>query len=274
MMKQMKKIKIALMVLMIGSQIISGQSRNAGLESFRSDVLAKYSEFFTQSDLDEKGQLRLAATGTYNNLSLSEKTEIMNALPGFWRESLIIVHFGSGRELWTWSAERGSAKMIDAWDLNPEPVAAVTETDLPEVAKHPWFFYIGGAQQMDSNKNLSGALNIRTGFFMLKNKLDLAVSLTESLTGNLEDESASLTTGIGIGSKYYFPLTKSSISPNLGAELAVTLPSGGKAAFTPSLLAGVSWFVGPGCLDAGVRVGSSSTMMFGYTLIPRLKTGK
>ncbi len=45
-----------------------------------------------------------------------------------------------------------------------------------DIAKHPWFFYIGGASQMDSsNKNLNGALSARLGFFLLLNKLDLAV---------------------------------------------------------------------------------------------------
>lgn len=220
----------------------------------------------------EKGRLRLTASGSYSRLALSGKSDIMNTLLRSWQESLVIVHLESRRELWGWNSESGGARLIDAWDLNPEPVAAMTEPAQTEIAKHPWFLYIGGAQQMDSNKNISGALNIRTGFFMLQNKMDLAVSLTESLSGNLEDESASLTTSLGVGSKYYFPLQKSSIRPNLGAELAVSLPSGGKAAFTPSMLAGLSWFVGPGCLDAGLRLGSSSMLMFGYTLIPRLKT--
>ena len=269
---QMKKISIALIILLVGSQFIYGQDRNARLESFRSGALTRYGEYFSAAGLDEKGQLRLTASGSYDRLAMPGKTDIMNTLLRSWQESLVVVHLESRRELWGWNSESGGARLIDAWDLNPEPVAAVTETTQTLIAKHPWFLYIGGAQQMDSNKNISGALNVRTGFFMLQNKMDLAVSLTESLSGNLEDESASLTTSLGLGSKYYFQLQKSSLRPNLGAELAVTLPTGGKAAFTPSMLAGVSWFVGPGCLDAGLRIGSSSMLMFGYTLIPKLKT--
>jgi hypothetical protein len=272
MIKQMKKISIAIIIILAGSQFIYGQDRNAGLESFRSGTLAKYREYFSAAGLDEKGQLRLTALESYGRLTVTGKTDVMNTLLKSWQESLVMVHLESRRELWGWNNEKGAAIQIDAWDLNPEPVAAVSGPAESEIAKHPWFLYIGGAQQMDSNKNISGALNLRTGFFMLENKMDLAVSLTESLSGNLEDESASLTTSLGLGSKYYFPLTKSSLRPNLGAELAVSLPSGGKAAFTPSMLAGVSWFVGPGCLDAGLRVGSSSMLMFGYTLIPKLKT--
>jgi len=271
---QMKKISIVLFIILVGSQFIFGQDRNARLESFKSGALANYREYFLAAGLDEKDQLRLTASGSYDRLAMSGKTDIMNTLLRSWQESLVIVHLESRRELWGWNSENGRAIQIDTWDLNPEPVAVASEPAETEIAKHPWFLYVGGAQQMDSNKNISGALNLRTGFFMLQNKMDLAVSLTESLSGNLEDESASLTTSVGVGSKYYFRLTKSSLRPNLGAELAVSLPSGGKAAFTHSMLAGVSWFVGPGCLDAGLRIGSSSMMMFGYTLIPKLKTGK
>lgn len=260
------------MILLVGSQLMTGQDRSARLESFRSGVLAKYSEYFSDSGLDDRGQLRLTASGSYDRLAQPGKTDIMNSLLRSWQESLVIVHLESRRELWGWNSDNNGARLIDFWDLNPEPVVTVTEKEQPEIARHPWFLYVGGAQQMDSNKNISGALNVRTGFFMLQNKMDLAVSLTESLSGNLEDESASLTTSIGVGSKYYLPLAKSSLRPNLGAEFAVSLPSGGKAAFTPSLLAGVSWFTGPGCLDAGLRIGSSSMLMFGYTLIPRLKS--
>lgn len=271
---QMKKITIIFIVLVIGSQMISGQDQNARLSSFKSDVLARYQGYFSEAGLDEKGQLRLTASQGYSQMALSGKTEIMNNILRSWQESLVVVHIGSQRELWGWDSESRGGRLIDAWDLNPEPLPSASDPAKQEIAKHPWFLYIGGAQQMDSNKNISGALNVRTGFFMLNNRLDLAVSLTEALSGNIEDGSASLTTMAGIGSKYYFPLTKSNLSPNLGAELAVSIPSGGKVSFTPSALAGISWFVGPGCLDAGLRIGSSSMMMFGYTLIPKLKSGK
>jgi hypothetical protein len=83
-----------------------------------------------------------------------------------------------------------------------------------------------------------------------------------------------MSTSIGLASKFYYPIKKHNISPSLGAELAVTIPAEGEIAFTPYLLAGVSWYVGPGSLDAGLRIGSSSMLMFGYTLIPKFKSGK
>lgn len=274
MITQMNKIKIAVIVLLLGSQVIFSQDQKSGLDSFRSQVLTRYKEYFTSAGLDDKGQLRLTASVSYSQLALSGKTEVMNDILKSWQQSLVIVQTGSRRELWGWNSENSSARLIDNWDLNPEPASVQEDQEQSEIGKHPWFFYIGGAQQMDSNKNISGALNIRTGFFLLQNKMDLAVSLTEALSGNIEDESASLMTSLGIGGKYYLPLKKNDLRPNIGAEVGVSFQKGGSVSFTPSVLAGVSWFVGPGCLDAGLRLGSSSMMMFGYTLIPKLKAGK
>jgi hypothetical protein len=261
MMKQMKRLQTAIIVLLIGSHVIFGQDKNAKLESFRSDVLAKYSAYFTTSALDESGQLRLTAGEGYVRLTPSDKKDIMNIILRSWQESLVIVQFDTRRELWGWNSETKDGQLIETWNLNPQPRSA-------------WFFYIGGASQMDSQQNLNGALSARLGFFLLLNKLDLAASVTEQLSGNIEDESSSLTTSIGLSSKFYFPIQKHNVSPNLGAELSVTIPSEGEMAFTPYFLAGVSWFVGPGSLDAGLRIGSSSMLMFGYTLVPKFKSGK
>ncbi len=274
MMKHMKRLHTSIVVLLIGTQIIFGQDQNAKLESFRTEVLAKYSSYFSGAGLEENGQLRLTALESFRRLESSGKEDIMNILLRSWQEELVVVHMESRRELWAWNSETGNSQLIDTWDLNPEPVTSVSAVPQSDIAKHPWFFYIGGAQQMDSFQNINGALNARIGFFLLSNKLDLAVSLTETLSGNLEDESHSMMTSIGLGSKYYFPIKKSNLSPNLGAELAVTIPSEGEVAFTPSMLAGVCWFVGPGCFDAGLRVGSTSMVIIGYTLIPKFKSAK
>jgi hypothetical protein len=274
MMKQMKRLQSAIIVLLIGSQVIFGQDKNAKLDSFRSDVLAKYPAYFTAATLDESGQLRLTAGENYSKLALSDKKDIMNILLRSWQESLVILHFESRRELWGWNDETKDGQLIEVWNLNPQPHSAEPQAMQSDIAKHPWFFYIGGASQMDSFKNINGALSARLGFFLLLNKWDLAASVTEQLSGNLEDESPSMSTSIGLASKFYYPIKKHNLSPSLGAELAVTIPAEGEMAFTPYLLAGVSWYVGPGSLDAGLRIGSSSMLMLGYTLIPKFKSGK
>lgn len=272
--KHMKRLYTSIIVLLIGTQLMTGQDQSARLGTFRSEVLAKYSSYFSAATLDENGQLRLTALESFISLESTGKEDIMNILLRSWQESLVVVQMESERELWAWNIETGKARLIDSWDLNPEPVAPVAATPQSDIAKHPWFFYIGGAQQMDSFKNINGAINARLGFFLLLNKLDLAVSLTETLSGNLEDESSSILTSIGLASKYYFPLKKKNISPNLGAELAVTIPLDGEMVFTPSMLAGVSWFAGPGCFDAGLRIGNTYMVIIGYTLIPKFKFAK
>ena len=274
MMKQMKRLKTAIVVLLIVSQAIFGQDKNAKLDSFRSDVLAKYPAYFTAAALDKSGQLRLTTGESYSKLAASDKKDIMNILLRSWQESLVVLQLESKRELWGWNNETKDAMLIEAWNLNPDPPAAAPQAMQSDIAKHPWFFYIGGASQMDSNKNLNGALSARLGFFLLLNKLDLAASVTEQLSGNMEDVSPSMSTSVGLASRFYYPIKKHNISPNFGAELAVTIPAEGKIAFTPYLLTGLSWYVGPGALDAGLRIGSSSMLMLGYTLIPKFKSGK
>ncbi|MRR21517.1 hypothetical protein EG830_00865 [bacterium] len=270
----MKRLNTSIIALLMAIQVMSGQDQSAKLESFRSEVLTKYTSYFSAAGLDENGQLRLTAQENFGRLESSGKQDIMNILLRSWQETLVVVHLQSGRELWSWNNEAGMAQFIDAWDLNPEPAAPAAAAPQSDIARHPWFFYIGGAQQMDSFKNINGALNARVGFFLLADMLDLAVSVTETLSGNLEDESSSMITSIGLASKYYFPLKKNNLSPNLGAELAVSIPAGGEMAFTPSLLAGVSWFVGPGSFDAGLRIGNTYMVIVGYTLIPKLKSKK
>ncbi len=274
MMKQMNRIYTAIIVLLIGTQVISGQDQKVKLKSFRSDVLAKYSAYFSAADLDEHGKLRLTAGESYSKLAPSDKKDIMNIIIRSWQESLVVLQFESKRELWGWNDELKDALLIDAWNLNPDPPSAEPQAIRSDIARHPWFFYLGGASQMDSFKNVNGALNARLGFFLLRNKWDLAASVTEQLSGNIEDESSSMLTSVGLASKFYFPIKKHSISPNLGAEVAVTIPKEGTVSFSPSALAGISWYVGPGSLDAGFRIGSSSMLMLGYTLIPKFKSGR
>lgn len=271
MMKKMKRAYIIIIVLLTGTSFLKGQVQNTEFETFKSDVSTKFREYFSDAGKDQSGQFRLTATLNYSQMSASKRKDVMSSLLRSRPATLVIVHLGSQRELWAWNSEAGNAGQLDAWDLNPAPATSSAEEAQPEIAKHPWFFYIGGAQQMDSNKNLNGALNVRVGFFLLRDKMDLAVSLSELLSGNLEAESASMTTSIGLASKYYLVIKNSRMRPNLGAELAVSIPSGGSTALTPSALAGISWFVGPGCFDAGLRVGSSSMLLFGYTFIPKLQ---
>jgi len=102
-------------------------------------------------------------------------------------------------------------------------------------------------------------------------KWDIAATFSEQISGNFESEDVSLQTSIGVMTKVYYPITKYNFSPFAGAEAAVSFVKGAKATFTPSFLVGMSWFVGSGSLDVGVRAGSSTSLMVGFTVIPKYR---
>ena len=272
--QEMKRILTTTMITLFVIQTCLGQDPGVRLTRFRTGILPGYGTYFDGADMDESGKLSLRASESYENLAADGKQQIMKGLLGEWRQPLVIVAMETKRELWGWDKETGKASLIDMWDLNPEPPVAETKTDNSPAARHPWFFYIGGAQRMDSQKNINGAINGRVGFFLLRDKWDMALTLSESIAGNFESDELSMTTSAGVMSKVYFPIRKYNISPNAGAEAAVTIPRGGRATFTPSFIVGLSWYVGIGSLDVGLRVGSSSMLMAGYTIIPKFKFKK
>lgn len=270
----MKSLNIAAVLLLICVQIASAQQQKSTLDHFRSEVLPGYSEYFSAADQAEAGQMVLAATEKYCRLSGAERQGMISKIAGSCGGLLVIIRCDTRRELWEWNAESGTAQQIDSWDLNPEPPATPPQETGDGIMKHPWFFYVGSAQRMDSEKNINGALNLRAGFFLLRNRWDLAASFAEQVGGNLESEDFSLTTSLGLMSKVYFPVKKYNLSPNLGAEAAVSIPVNGTASFTPSFIAGVSWFTGPGSLDVGFRFGRTASLMLGYTLVPKIRLFK
>ncbi|MDX9772074.1 MAG: hypothetical protein RBT02_01485 [Bacteroidales bacterium] len=270
----MKRLFIVTIIALSVIQSCFGQSLMEKLVQFRTDMMPKYGTYFTSADLDDGDRLILKAGIPYSNLADDDKQSIMEVLLRSWQEPLVIVICETRRELWGWDSQVRSASLIDLWDLNPEPVAVETSTEPSAVARHPWFFYVGSAQQIDSDKNINAALSGRVGVFLLRNKWDMALTLSEAVAGNLESEDLSITTSAGVMSKIYFPIRKYNIGPNAGAEVAVTIPSGGKATFTPSFLVGLSWYVGIGSMDVGLRVGSNTMMMLGYTVIPNFKFKK
>jgi outer membrane protein W len=106
-------------------------------------------------------------------------------------------------------------------------------------------------------------------------KWDLALSLA------LSEDDIEVNIPIGLSSKYYFPTTIKGerISPYLGGSIGYTYvsaydsmsdteTSGWQA--DNSILAGVSWALGPGSLDVGVEYSkvSNFAVTVGYTFFP------
>lgn len=268
----MKRYILISFIMLVPFLQSNGQEKTDRLADFISNVLPQYSRWFTAAGLTPGGELQLTANDTYSLMPERDKQELMNRVTPLWKETLIVVRIGTGSELWGWDSDLSRAVRTDEWDRETVNIRGATVgASADERPAHPWFFYAGSVMQMDSEKNITGALNLRTGIFLLLNKWDAAVTFAESLSGNIESEDMSMQTSFGLMSRYYFPLEKHNISPNVGGELAVTIPSGGSASLTPSALLGFTWLAGPGSLDIGFRIGSSTSLLLGYTFIPRYK---
>jgi len=267
----MKKLFTILFVIVLGSpQTFAQASKN--LDAFREKVLPQYSTYFTQAELTEKGGLSLSASDNYASLPSESKKSIVTNITSAWKDSLVIIHYGSMRELWGWNARTSETKLLDELDMDmaiPVP-AKVPEANLQKTNLHPWFMYLGGQVMGDSQKSLNISLNMRLGFFLLMNRWDFATTLSAGSSGNIETTGTPYT-NIGAMTRVHFPIKKYGISPNIGAEMTVASFGKTESTFAPSLVVGLSWFVGIGRIDIGIKIGNITSGMGGYTMYPGLK---
>lgn len=273
----MKHSIILIFILAIGLQSSYSQGTSEKIGTFRANVLPQYNVYFSSADLTPAGQLSLTATGNYSSVSKESRMTLMNSIVKSWQESLIIIQDGTKRELWGLNNDTGRAYLIDAWDIDKKPAAAKPPVIQSNIARHPWFMYGGFQDQLDSRKNINMGINLRTGFFMLRDRWDLAASASGFMTGNLDSEGGNFQYNLGLSSKVYFPIKKYKVSPNIGGEVAWTNYSMEETSITsvsPFLLAGISWYVGNGSFDLGVRAGKQAVVLIGYTFIPRLNAAK
>lgn len=276
----MNRVFNILTIFIIGSSQIFAQNQAENLATFRESVLPKYNVYFTQVDLTESGQLSLSANDKYQPLSIAGKKAIMDQLARSWQESLVLIQYKSKRELWVWDGDTGKALLLDSWDINATAVTKTATSTGSKTALHPWFVYVGGQGQMDKNHEVNGAINTRVGFFLLRNRWDLAWTFSGGLLGNIDSEAPMTSRfSTGLMSKVYFPIKKLNISPNAGIDVSSTTYTSSEAAGNTydrsvSLLAGISWFIGHGSLDVGFRIGNEFNTMIGYTYIPQFKSRK
>lgn len=267
----MKQLQTLLVTILLGTQLAFAQS-SVKLESFRDKVLPQYSTFFNQALLTENGRLNLTAVDKYILLPADSKKGVMLNITNAWRDSLVVVHYGSKSELWGWNTSTG-ARLLDEWDSALPPAAYLPAAKAPDMILHPWFVYLGGQLMFDSQKNINISLNTRLGFFLLLNRWDLATTLSAGLSGNA-DAAGTPYSNIGVMSRVHFPIKKSGISPNIGGEISLASFGDTQPAFTPSLVLGISWFVGFGRLDIGIKIGDITSGTGGYSMYPGMKRMK
>lgn len=269
-------MKRTILLFLISMGLRSVFAQDAGpLAAFQSEVLPQYQSYFSRAVLSEKGQLMLYANDSYHLLSAATKRTIMDKLVQKWSETLVLVQDGSRSELWGWNKEGGQAVRIDTWDLNVGPLPAAAATEKPvKTALHPFFVYVGGQGVLDSEHNLNVAVNTRVGFFLLLNRWDFAFTFSGGIIGNTDSTAAMANQlSTGLMSRFYFPIRKLHISPNIGFDLEGTVYTTSEGVSSNSnaqhLLAGISWFVGQGSLDFGVKISKEVTATIGYTMVPQ-----
>ncbi|MBN1789118.1 MAG: hypothetical protein JW830_01390 [Bacteroidales bacterium] len=272
----MKQILYSILALLILFQQAYSQQPPDKITTFRLEVLPQYSTYFNSAGVSAKGQLVLSANEKYNSLAAGTKKGIMDNLLKQWQESLVMIQYGSRSELWGWDAGNGTALRIDTWDLNPVLPAAgpIARATAGKIAAHPFFVYLGGQGVLDSDHNLNLAINTRVGFFLLRDRWDLAWTFSGGVLGSIDSSSASTHQfSTGLMSKVYFPIRKLHISPNIGFDLQSvsynSVEGSSTNSVSHSLLLGISWFVGQGSLDFGVRISKEVNATIGYTLMPR-----
>jgi hypothetical protein len=118
----MRKVYIILFTLLLVIQQINAQDSKK-LESFRVKVLPGNSLYFDKADVTENGQLSLSALNKFIVLTDEEKKAIMANITKTWGNALVLVNYGSGKELWSWNPETGNARLLDEWDLNSPRLA-------------------------------------------------------------------------------------------------------------------------------------------------------
>ncbi len=267
----MKKLFILLLILLPVAMTTKAQPASGKLDTFRTQVLPAYSTYFGSADMTEGGHLQLFALESYVQLSPSARKSVMDNLLKGWPESLVLVSYGSINELWGRNADGHQSVLLDNWDNNLPSLQ--TQPKTAKTPAHPWFCYAGYHFQYDSEKNINLALNTRIGFFLLLNRWDLAVTFTGSAFGNVDADPA-VKASLGLMSRVYFPIPELKISPNIGGNLAwesIIVNDEITKKATPSLLTGISWFVGPGSFDIGVTINKEPTVMVGYTFVPAFR---
>jgi hypothetical protein len=275
----MKQIFFSFLMVLIAFQQTYAQIPSDKIVSFRNDVLSQYSTYFIKAELSENGQLVLSANEKYNSLPLNSRKVIMDNLMKKWQESLVLVQYETKSELWGLNSDNGKALRIDTWDLNATNTTGPSLATASRTGLHPFFVYFGGQGVLDSERNLNFAINTRVGFFLLKDRWDLAWTFSGGILGNIDNTDAmSNQLSTGLMSKVYFPIRKLNISPNAGFDLQSTAYSDAEGSTTTSanraLLMGISWYVGHGSLDFGVRIGKEVTATIGYTIMPRFDKKK
>ena len=263
----MKHLYILILALVVGQQSFA-QNKNE-FDAFKQDIMSQFDTYFENVEITDNGIISLYATGAYNSLSSIRKNTIIEIILYRVSDDFIIVRYQYKSELWKKEMKSGQVKLIDNWDMN-SLIQSSNINDSQRTNSHPWFFYLGaGGTYSDAISDVNN-LNVssRLGFFLLKNRWDLALSGT--YTGINNDETITFSANVGLMTKVYFPIRKFNISPYIGTGVSyiTSLDDTSDDIVDTPVYIGISWIIGHGSLDIGYQYSSNdnNTMVtIGYT---------
>jgi len=264
----MKHLYILILALVVGQQSFA-QNKNE-FDAFKKDILSQYGDYFENVEISGDGNINLYATAEYNSLLPIKKNSIIRTVLSDRTENFVIVHYQYKSELWKKETKNNRVTLIDTWDMNSIAKTANVASS-QRTNSHPWFFYLGaGGTYSDAIGDVNNLnLSTRLGFFLLKNRWDLALSCTYTDTNNGGDTSYS-NANIGLMTKVYFPIRKINISPYIGTGVSyiTSLDDTSNDTFDTPVYIGISWIIGHGSLDIGYQYSSNadnSMFTIGYT---------
>lgn len=265
------KYRYLIIVMLVCFHCGYSQNVTSGLDV--SYLLSNNDRYVTNVKMLNGGTIELQVTEAYFKKENSEKKAFLEMALNAWSGEIIFIYAGYNREIWRKDITTGQIILIGKWDLNNAEIYKYLPTTLETTKFHPFFFYVGGQANFNSG-NLTLFFSTRVGSFLYKDRWDLALSGSVSITDN--DFNSITNTELGLMSKVYFPIRKYNISPYVGAGVSRVFVNSSmefqneNADFNDNywnkmLLIGISWYVGPGSFDLGAQIGDNFNLTMGYT---------
>lgn len=237
-------------------------------KSYQNPELLRY----IQGGTSRNGILELSVRPEYNALTLEQQKQLLQYFYADFSDSKILVRINN-KESQLWMPQNNGYVYASKWNTDELPLKEYGPLELNKYGESRFFYYVGGSLG-STNGTSSGMLNLRGGTFLYKNIWDISATL--DLGYSKAEGQTSFNGDIGAMTRAYLPwrIPKVNLAPyaGLGASLYFTP----KATFDGQVLAGCSWFIGPGSFDIGLKYGTQSKfgMTFGYTFRPVLRIKK
>lgn len=255
----MKRVLIIVLALLSGATLWSQD------KSYQNRELLKY----IRSGFSKDGILELSVNSDYGVLSQEQQKQVLQLLYPDFPHSKVIVRMNN-KEAQLWVPQAGSYVFASVWNIDTLPLKDYGPLELNKFGERRFFYYTGGSFG-SVNGTSNGMVNLRAGTFLYKNIWEISATLDlgySSAAGKTQFNG-----DIGAMTRAYLPwrIPKVNMAPYAGA--GVSLYFSPKVTFEGQLLAGLSWFVGPGSFDLGVKYGIQSgfSTTFGYTFRLALK---